>query len=161
MYSDFNFISVFLFNIKKVNFSKNKSKNTPKKGKDVLSLKYQITHLKFIVMKIMVNIVCDINKVTIESAKTESFKMIYDDMLGLDLFFSILLQNVDMMSKVSKQKLDRQFAYHYGKEIYFAIADGSNMKTTSFVLPNTEADFRNNMNKLKQIISVKEGKLSL
>jgi hypothetical protein len=46
MYSDFNFISVFLFNIKKVNFSKNKSKNTPKKGKDVLSLFYQIITLK-------------------------------------------------------------------------------------------------------------------
>jgi hypothetical protein len=114
-------------------------------------------------MIISAQVLCELNKVIIES-QIQKFTMYYEEEIGLDIFFSLLLGNLDKLGEMNRKKLKNlkglgfnPLAQQYGRQFTLFIIDGKKFKTLT--LNNNDDEFYKNFEVLKQ--TFEEGLFSL
>jgi len=109
-------------------------------------------------MKVTAQVLCEINKVIIDTP-FEKFHMEYNDLLGIDLFVSLLLSNSFQMADVANKKLEPPLENNYGKELALFIVDGKFYDTIEVSLSDNDID--TSMSKITEKLSSRNGKLCL
>lgn len=90
-------------------------------------------------MKVTAQVICETNKVIIETP-FEKFNMEYSDEMGLELFTAMLLYNSSMMANVAKTKLESPFKDLYGREVSIFVVDGKFYDTIEVSLSDDDID---------------------
>jgi hypothetical protein len=110
-------------------------------------------------MKITAQIICETNKVIIQTP-LEKFHMEYSDEMGKELFISLLLHNSFMMSEVVRNKPQVSILLkEYGKTLALFVVDGKFYDTIEVSLLDEDID--TSMTEILQKISTKKGRLYL
>lgn len=109
-------------------------------------------------MKVTAQVICETNKVIIETP-FEKFNMEYSDEMGLELFISILLYNSTMMANVAKTKLESAFKDLYGREVSIFVIDGKSNKIIEVSLSDEHID--DSTTEIIKKLSTKNGRLCL